>query len=512
MRWASLRHLAADAHKEIALEGLAFFLGIQDLRLQFLQFGCGESFGVHQRLLAFIVLGGEMEIRPGDLDVIAKDAVEPDLERGDAGALALAGFDPGHQLFAVLAEVAEFVKRGVVTLADQSTLAQKCGWVRVDGCLDQLTDVREFVEILAEVPEAGRLKMLEVGSKQRKRLERLLQGQQVTGVGGFKRHLAEQAFEVLLALKQSFQALPLLRTYLQHFQAARLRDLRENLDELADVRELIETSIHPDPPALLGEGGLIRQGYNAALDELRDLSQNSKQLMARIEARERERTGIASLKVRFNSVFGYYIEISRANLHLAPEDYERKQTLVNAERFTTSELKELEAKILDAEEKSQTLERDLFVAIRRQVANEAHRIRQTAAVLAELDVLACFAHLAGERSYHRPEFSDDGELVIQQGRHPVIELMSEEGPVRPVRSERSLHERRHRPDLDHYRPEHGRKVHLSPPGSADRFDGPNGQLRPRGAGPASHFRPHFHPHRRFRQPGARALDVHGGND
>jgi DNA mismatch repair protein MutS len=178
---------------------------------------------------------------------------------------------------------------------------------------------------------------------------------------------------------------------------------------------------------LLNEGGLIRPGYHTELDELRDLSQNSKRLLALIEARERERTGIASLKVRFNSIFGYYIEVSKPNLHLAPADYERKQTLVNAERFTTPELKELEAKILDAEERSRTLERDLFLAIRRQVANEARRIRQTAAVLAELDVLACFAHLAAERHYRRPEFSESSELLIQRGRHPVVERISEEG-------------------------------------------------------------------------------------
>jgi DNA mismatch repair protein MutS len=231
----------------------------------------------------------------------------------------------------------------------------------------------------------------------------------------------------LLALKHSLEVLPDLRAYLNHFQAARLKKLRENLDELADVRELLEKAIHPEPPVLLSEGGLIRPGYNAELDELRDLSQNSKQLLAQIEARERERTGIASLKVRFNSIFGYYIEVSKPNLHLAPADYERKQTLVNAERFTTPELKALEAKILDAEERSHTLERDLFLATRRQVATEARRIRQTAAVLAELDVLACFAHLAAERHYLRPEFSQDGELVIQRGRHPVIEQLNEEG-------------------------------------------------------------------------------------
>ena len=231
----------------------------------------------------------------------------------------------------------------------------------------------------------------------------------------------------LLALKHSLEVLPDLRAYLNHFQAARLKKLRGNLDELRDVRELLEKAIHPEPPVLLSEGGLIRPGYHAELDELRDLSQNSKQLLAQIEARERERTGIASLKVRFNSIFGYYIEVSKPNLHLAPADYERKQTLVNAERFTTPELKELEAKILDAEERSHTLERDLFLATRRQVANEARRIRQTAAVLAELDVLACFAHLAAERHYQRPEFSQDGELVIQRGRHPVIEQLNEEG-------------------------------------------------------------------------------------
>jgi DNA mismatch repair protein MutS len=252
------------------------------------------------------------------------------------------------------------------------------------------------------------------------------------GVQDLERLLSKVTLETahardLLTLKQSFQALPLLRTYLNHFQSARLKKLWENLDELSDVRDLLEKAIHPDPPVLLSEGGLIRPGYNAELDELRDLSQNSKQLLAQIEARERERTGIASLKVRFNSIFGYYIEVSKANLRLAPADYERKQTLVNAERFTTPELKELEAKILDAEERSRTLERDLFMATRRQVANEARRIRQTAAVLAELDVLACFAHLAAERHYHRPEFSPDGELVIERGRHPVVERLNEEG-------------------------------------------------------------------------------------
>jgi len=251
------------------------------------------------------------------------------------------------------------------------------------------------------------------------------------GVQDLERLLSKVTLETanardLLALKHSLRPLPIVRDYLTRFQAPRLRDLRERLDDLTDVHEFLEKSIHPEPPALLTEGGLIRPGYHAELDALRGVSQNSKQLLAQIETRERERTRIASLKVRFNNVFGYYIEVSRPNLSLVPGDYERKQTLVNAERFTTPELKELEARILDAEERSQALERELFTGLRRQVAAESRRIRQTARALAEFDVLACFAHLAAERNYHRPEFSDDGELVIVQGRHPVIERICEQ--------------------------------------------------------------------------------------
>lgn len=235
----------------------------------------------------------------------------------------------------------------------------------------------------------------------------------------------------LLALKLSLAQLPQVRQVLARLEAPKLRELHQKLDELADVHGLIESSIHPEPPVLLTEGNLIRPGYNPELDSLRELSQHSKRLVAQIETRERERSGIASLKVRFNNVFGYYIEISKANLRLAPADYERKQTLVNAERFTTPELKELEARILDAEEKRQALERDLFASIRRQVGAESRRIRETAAALAELDVVACFAWLAAERNYHRPEISGDGEFVIVQGRHPVIEHIASQTQAGP---------------------------------------------------------------------------------
>ncbi len=227
---------------------------------------------------------------------------------------------------------------------------------------------------------------------------------------------------------------------------ARLIELHGLLDELADLRERIEITIVPEPPLTLADGGVIQPGLNAELDELRNLSRNSKQYIAQIEERERKRTGIGSLKVKFNSVFGYYIEISKANLHHAPPDYERKQTLVNAERFTTPELKEYEAKVLDAQEKIVEIERRLFAEMRTAIAAEAKRIRQTSLAVAEVDVLASLAYIAQNRGYCRPKFTaaepnageassavsasaaDDGNaLEIIDGRHPVLEQLDISG-------------------------------------------------------------------------------------
>ncbi len=165
----------------------------------------------------------------------------------------------------------------------------------------------------------------------------------------------------------------------------------------------------------------MQGGVDKELDELRDLSRNSKQFLAQIEQRERQRTGITSLKIKFNSIFGYYLEVSKPNLHLVPADYERKQTLVNAERFTTPELKEYEAKILDAQEKIVEIERRLFAELRSAIAGEARRIRQTALALAEVDVLASLAHVAALRNYCRPMFDESADIEIAGGRHPVIE-------------------------------------------------------------------------------------------
>ena len=207
-----------------------------------------------------------------------------------------------------------------------------------------------------------------------------------------------------------------------------LRELHEEIDELTDVRELLERSIAEEPPALAAEPGVIRQGYSAELDELRNLSQHSKQIIASMEERERKRTGIGSLKIRYNQVFGYYIEISKPNLHLAPPDYERKQTLINAERFTSPELKEYERKILAADERISEIERQLYIDVRSSIAGKASRLRRTAAAIAKLDVLASFAKLAADRNYVRPEFTATGELLIIGGRHPVIEeLLKQKG-------------------------------------------------------------------------------------
>jgi DNA mismatch repair protein MutS len=230
----------------------------------------------------------------------------------------------------------------------------------------------------------------------------------------------------LLALGRSIEKIPALKRCFDTQQAARLRSLHERLDELPDVANAILEAISDEPPLAIADGGTIRAGFHAELDELRDLSLNGRQYIAQIEARERQRTGIQSLKVRFNNVFGYYLEITRANLHLAPADYERKQTLANAERFTTPELKDYERKVLDAEEKILELERELFADVRLRTAAQAQRIRATASAVAELDVTAALAQVAAENRYRRPRFSDDGEMRIMAGRHPVIERLTDQ--------------------------------------------------------------------------------------
>jgi DNA mismatch repair protein MutS len=228
----------------------------------------------------------------------------------------------------------------------------------------------------------------------------------------------------LFALGKSLDAVPRIAERLSNLEATALVRLRGQLDPVPAVRDAILAAIDEQPPVNLADGGTMRAGYNAELDTLRDIQRNGQQYVAAIESRERQRTGIQSLKVRFNNVFGYYIEISKANLSNAPADYERKQTLVNAERFTTPELKELEVKILEAGEQILKLEREIFETLRQLTAAAAGAIKSTAGAVAEVDVTASLAEVAVTRRYTRPRFST-GELRITAGRHPVIERLTE---------------------------------------------------------------------------------------
>jgi DNA mismatch repair protein MutS len=226
----------------------------------------------------------------------------------------------------------------------------------------------------------------------------------------------------LLSLCESLKQLPSLIANLME-AGGLLADLGGTIDPLEDVHGLLETSIGDNPPVSITEGDLIKTGYNAEVDELRVLAAAGDDWVAAFEQQERERTGIKSLKVGHNRVFGYYIEVTKANLHLVPEDYTRKQTLVNSERFITPELKSKETQIFSAKERLMELEYTLFVEIRSMVAEQVSRIQHTAAVIAQLDVLTGFAQVAVEHDYCRPVVDDSDRITLKECRHPVVERL-----------------------------------------------------------------------------------------
>lgn len=226
----------------------------------------------------------------------------------------------------------------------------------------------------------------------------------------------------LRALGESLAQFPRLTALLESAHAVLLRHVAE-LDLLEDVRELIANSIADDAPATLSEGGALRAGYDAELDELRAIRDGAQDFIASLQTRERERSGISSLKVGYNKVFGYFLEITRANVERVPSDYERKQTLANAERYVTPELKELEAKILGAEEKIAEVEARLFTELRKGIAADVSRLQASADRIALIDVLTCLAHIAERRGYVRPVVHTGYELLLRAARHPVVETM-----------------------------------------------------------------------------------------
>ncbi len=227
----------------------------------------------------------------------------------------------------------------------------------------------------------------------------------------------------LLGLGRSLAHLPRIKELGADSTSSLVSSLMGQMDLLTDLRALLDVSISVDTPPTLQDGGVIREGYDEELDELRTIRDGARDFIAGLQVRERERTGIGSLKVGFNKVFGYYLEITKANLEKVPEDYLRKQTLANAERFFTPELKEWEEKVFGAEDRIQTLETEIFGRVRAEVASEVARIQDTAGRLANLDVLATLAEVAKDRGYTRPEVHTGFEVDVREGRHPVVETM-----------------------------------------------------------------------------------------
>jgi DNA mismatch repair protein MutS len=230
----------------------------------------------------------------------------------------------------------------------------------------------------------------------------------------------------LVALRNSLAKLPAVKKLMVELQSDLLSEMQADFDLLEDIYNLIDNSIKNEPPTTITEGGIIKDGYDSKLDELRSLVSSGKDWISALQKEEREKTGINTLKVGFNKVFGYYLEVTNSHTDKVPARYERKQTLSNSERYIIPELKEKESEVLGAEEKINDLEYKLFVEIRDEIAAEVERINKTAAVIAKIDVLLSFSYLAIENNYNRPKINNGAEIKIKDGRHPVVEKMFEE--------------------------------------------------------------------------------------
>ena len=233
----------------------------------------------------------------------------------------------------------------------------------------------------------------------------------------------------MISLKNSLQKLPELKALLKDAKTDVLKECYEKLDELQDIADLIDSAIVEEPPISIKEGGIIKRGYNSEIDEYRSASTDGKSWIIELEAKEREATGIKNLKVGYTRAFGYYIEVTKSFLKQVPDRFIRKQTLTNAERFITEELREMETKILGAEEKAVSLEYNEFVKIRDIIASNIERLQTSSSIISKVDVLSCLATVAEDNNYVRPEINDGTELKIVNGRHPVVEKMLGNGEL-----------------------------------------------------------------------------------
>ena len=227
----------------------------------------------------------------------------------------------------------------------------------------------------------------------------------------------------LLAFANSMEMLPHIKTVLKEFDCKLLSEIEQEMDGLEDLYHLIKDAICDDPPVMIREGGMIRTGFDKDIDMLRTAKTEGKTWLAKLEEEDRERTGIKNLKIKYNKVFGYYFEVTNSYKDMVPDDYIRKQTLVNAERYMTPKLKELEDTILNAEDKLNTLEYDVFCKVRDDIAKELERIQKTAKAVARLDVFASLSVVAEQNHYVRPVLNEKGVIDIKDGRHPVVEKM-----------------------------------------------------------------------------------------
>ena len=310
-------------------------------------------------------------------------------------------------------------------------------WV-MDSCLTAFGKRRLRRELLEPLIDSARIEQRYDGVEELKNKEFLRQELRdvLKSLQDVERITARLACQRILpremvALKNSLQQYPKIKELLEVCTSNVLKDIYNQIGNFDDVVQLIDKAIDPEPPPTMDEGGIIRSGYSGELDELKEIARGGKNWLLKLEDEEKRKTSIASLKVAYNSVFGYYIEVTKSNLHLVPANYIRKQTLTNAERFYTPELKEFEQKILGAEEKIQNLEYELYVAVREQVAKKSDAILATTKAISMLDMLQAFAQNAAMNNYSRPLIGDDTKILLSESRHPVVERILEKGSFIP---------------------------------------------------------------------------------